>query len=234
MNVRKLLRVGTTGVLVAVLVGTGLVSATAAPVAASTTEDDEIAVGDGEYMPLDYTGLDPVAEDYTLAVPGGDGLTVQRFDPKAIPLLPPRGGTEPTLPSPQATWAACGVFDKNTKLVRTFQRVARAGFSSGKSYLRCGSPSWGLRHVADRHRTQWEMLAMMGGSSSWRTFTDWAINEALRSPAHVWYESKNDTYVYKTKIQIRDRSDRVRAVKYAYVVVARVSKNIITTYPASS
>lgn len=75
---------------------------------------------------------------------------------------------------------------------------------------------------------------MMGGSSSWRTFTDWAINEALRSPAHVWYESKNDTYVYKTEIQIRDRSDRVRAVKYAYVVVARVSKNIITTYPANS
>ncbi|MDF9875994.1 hypothetical protein [Cellulosimicrobium cellulans] len=74
----------------------------------------------------------------------------------------------------------------------------------------------------------------MGGSSSWRTFADWAINEALRYPAHVWYESRNDTYVDKTEIQIRDRSGRVRDVKYSNVVVARVSKNIITTYPSNA
>ncbi|MDF9875990.1 hypothetical protein M2316_001316 [Cellulosimicrobium cellulans] len=235
MNVRRVVRASATGVLVTALATTGLTAAVASPVAA-VADEDETAVGEGEYMPLDYTGLDPEAEDYTLTVPRGDGLTVDTFDPTAIPLLPPRGegGTSPTLPSPQATWAACEVFDSNTKLVRTFQRVARAGFSYGNTYLRCGSPNWGLRHVVDRHRTQWEMLAMMGGSSSWRTFADWAINEALRYPAHVWYESRNDTYVDKTEIQIRDRSGRVRDVKYSNVVVARVSKNIITTYPSNA
>jgi len=233
MNVRRTMRATATGFLVVLLASAGAMSAAVASTEDSVVEEDETAVGEGEYLPLDYTGLDPVTEDYELAVPSVDGLSVQRFNPNSIPLLPPGGGgTEPTVPSPQATWAACGLFDKNTKLVRTFTRVGGGGLSAGKSYLRCGSQAWGLRHVVDRHRSQWEMLAMLGGSSSWRTFADWAINQAMRYPAHVTYVSKNDTYVYKTQIQIRDRSDRVRAVKYVYVVVARVSKNIITTYPS--
>jgi hypothetical protein len=176
-------------------------------------------VQEGATDPIDISTLDP-SEDYTVVVVDANGNDVASLNANSV--------------TPFATWAACGISDSNTKLVRTFTRTAGAGLSSGSAYLRCGSDAWGLRHISHNHRTQWETLSLIGGSTSWRTFADWAFNEALRYPAHVTYRSSNDTYLYKTELQIRDSSGRVRDTKYANVSVARVSKNIITAFPTNS
>ncbi|MGW6128978.1 hypothetical protein ACWFNE_03010 [Cellulomonas sp. NPDC055163] len=133
----------------------------------------------------------------------------------------------------QATWRACGVADASTKLVRTFSRVAGAGLPAGSAYLKCGTEGWGYRHIVVRHLADWEYYATLVGGD-WRTFCDWATVQTLSSPAHVTYASSNDTYHYKTELQFRDRSDRVVATKYVNVVVARMTKNIITSYISSS
>jgi hypothetical protein len=63
---------------------------------------------------------------------------------------------------------------------------------------------------------------------------DWMINEALRWPAYVVYQSYNDTYLYRAQLQLRDRNGRVVDVFYTNVVIARITKNIITAFPSKS
>lgn len=133
-----------------------------------------------------------------------------------------------------ATWAACGVSDASTKLVRTFTRVAWQSVPAGKAYLKCGSDAWGYRHIQKNHQAHWEAIAVYDGVN-WRTAADWAIAETLLYPASATYVSSNDTYYYKRQIQLRDKSTgKVVAVKYVNVIVARATQNIITAYPSSS
>jgi hypothetical protein len=70
--------------------------------------------------------------------------------------------------------------------------------------------------------------------SDWRTFADWAIQDVLRTPASVTYVGTNDTYVYRAQLQFRDRYDRIVATRYVRVVVARITKNVITAYIRTS
>ncbi|WP_447925361.1 hypothetical protein [Georgenia muralis] len=113
-----------------------------------------------------------------------------------------------------ATWAACGVSDASTKLVRTFTRVAWQSVPAGKAYLKCGSDAWGYRHIQKNHQAHWEAIAVYDGVN-WRTAADWAIAETLLYPASATYVSSNDTYYYKRQIQLRDKSTgKVVAVKY--------------------
>lgn len=133
-----------------------------------------------------------------------------------------------------ATWAACGVFDSNTKLVRTFERVGWGSVLSGKAYLKCGSDVWGYRHIQQRHQADWEAIAVYDGVN-WRTAADWAIAETLLWPASATYRSSNDTYLYRRQIQLRNKSTgKVVATKYVNVVIARKTQNIITAYPSST
>lgn len=128
-------------------------------------------------------------------------------------------------------WVKCSGSDKNTKMVRGFQRAAGNGLPAGKANLKCGSEKWGYRHIAQRHTSQWSSLAFQVGAPSWQQFADFSMNQALRYPADVTYTSTNDTYTYRTEIQIRDNKGRVLYSFYSYVVVARVTKNVITAYP---
>lgn len=159
------------------------------------------------------------------------GLEVFINDQK-VGFLPPSGGATSPVMSPKATWYACGLFDKKNKKVRTFQRAAGNGLAAGKSALLCGSEGWGYRHILKDHREDWEVLAAITGSN-WRTFADWAINQAMRYPSSVTYRSGNDTYLYKTQVQIRDNRGKVRSTKYIKVAIARKTKNIITAFPSN-
>jgi hypothetical protein len=135
-----------------------------------------------------------------------------------------------------ATWGACGIFDDRFKLVRVFYRSASnvpngPEIGSGTSDLHCGSEKWGYRHIKDRHRSQWEYDAYLVGRD-WRTHADWAIDWILKAPQSTTYRAKNDTYCYSRKLYlVRRRDGKVVGTRTPHVVVARMSKNIITAFP---
>lgn len=218
--------VGTTIASLLAVGSQGAAATTAPPVpnppsAAMSSNDPDFEELPAEPVldPLDLSDLDLDTEVFDVFIAGTQAPPVTDRTARTI--------------APMATWYACGVNDSNTKMVRGFQRVAGAGLPAGKADLKCGSPGWGYRHILIEHRTQWEQLAVITGSD-WRTFSDWAMNQALNYPAHVSYRSSNDTYLYKTQVQIRDSGGTVRSVKYINVSVARVTKNIITAFPTNT
>lgn len=147
---------------------------------------------------------------------------------------------EPDLAT-MATWAICSPGDGTRDLVRNFNRAAKSGSSLGTTPLYCGPEStkgWGERHIRDKHQGQWEFYSSVAGSpANWRTFTDWAMNQALQYPSTVTTQTSNNTWTYRTQLQIRDSRDVVRGVFYAYVVVdratANTAKKVITAYPSN-
>lgn len=137
------------------------------------------------------------------------------------------------------TWGACGAFDSNTKVIRAFSRAATVGVSpyssAGTTNLGCGSDAyWGYRHIVKQHLSQWEYRASEA-SENWRDTADYGISWALKDPDRVTYRSSNDTYCFSRLINlVNDRTGQVVDRYYPNVVVAHVSKNIITAFPSSS
>lgn len=172
--------------------------------------------------PVEFPQLN-VGEEYTLEVVGGDSMTFTAEDPEVV-LSQPEIST-------YASWISCGSKDSNQKIVRGFQRVAGDGLAAGATKLRCGSSAWGYRHININHKKNYQGIAVQVGENSWTRFADFSINQALRYPATVNYRSSNDTYAYRTEIQIRDSRGKVIYSFYSLVAVARVSKNIISAYP---
>lgn len=139
---------------------------------------------------------------------------------------------------PLVTWAACGAFDSNTKVVRAFSRAATSGVSpymgSGTSNLACGSDAWGYRHIVGNHLSQWKYRASQA-RENWRDTADYGIEWALKDPDRVRYRSSNDTYCFSRLIYLVNKSNgKVVDTYYPNVVVARGTKNIITAYPSGS
>lgn len=136
------------------------------------------------------------------------------------------------------TWGACGAFDSNTKLIRTFTRAATTGvtpyLSSGTAALACGSSAWGYRHIVANHLSQWQARATLAGEN-WRDTADYGMEWALKDPDRIRYRSSNDTYCYSRLIYLVDeRTGKVVGSYYPNVVVARVTKNVITAIPSSA
>lgn len=153
--------------------------------------------------------------------PGGDG----------------KAGNAGTVSAAQI-WAACGLRDKNTKIVRTFTRVkASAGgnyIPGGTSNLACGSAAWGYRHIVKNHLSQWQSDAAIA-RENWRDLADFSIAAALSDPDAVSYRQSNDTFCYSRLIYLVDnRTGKVIDTRKPITVVARVTKNIITAYPSKT
>jgi hypothetical protein len=122
--------------------------------------------------------------------------------------------------------------------VRTFQRYrANAGgqyIPGGTSNLDCGSDVWGYRHIKAKHLSQWEDVASYTGEN-WRDVADQFIAGALIDPDVVTYRKDNDTFAYCRLMYLIDkRSGRPVGVSYPRVIIAHVTKNIITAYPDST
>lgn len=141
--------------------------------------------------------------------------------------------------SPAVTWGACGVFDKNLKIVRAFKGRSQAhiggrSITYGGSNLTCGSGTWGYRHIVKRHLGEWEARAAVA-QENWRDTADYGIHWALRDPDKITYRAANDTFCYSRKILlIDDRTNEVVGSYFPKVSVARVSHRIITAYPSGS
>jgi len=141
-------------------------------------------------------------------------------------------------PAATAIWGWCGLFDDSQKQVPTFERYrGDAGnghwIRGGSSILHCGSSAkWGLRHIEAGHQSQWEYDAWLVGTN-WRNQADTAIAEVLIDPDRVTYRSQNNTSCYSREIYLeRNDNHRVVGTRIPKVVVAAVSKNIITAYPS--
>jgi hypothetical protein len=137
--------------------------------------------------------------------------------------------------STQATWGACGIFDENLKVIRTFtDRRGGAGLPGGSSTLNCGSENWGYRHIVDRHLSQWQAKAAVA-RENWRDTADYGILWAFKDPDKVTYRGSNDTYCYSRKINlVNEDNGQVVGNYYPNVAIARVSKRIITAVPAGA
>ena len=106
--------------------------------------------------------------------------------------------------------------------------------SSGISNLACGSSAWGYRHIVANHLSQWEYRASEA-SENWRDTADYGIEWALKDADRIRYRSSNDTYCFSRQIDlVNDRTGQVVDHYFPNVVVARVTKNIITASPSSS
>jgi hypothetical protein len=235
-------------VLVAIATGLLVVSLQASAQADSTTGDAqaaavaEAAAADDTPTPTDDTpevGQD-AAEETTAVEPDQGPESDQVFIPLSETarrrVMSQEGGALVTAAA--QTWAACGIFDRNTKIVRTFNRYrANAGgqyIPGGTSNLACGSDEyWGYRHIVAGHLSQWENVAFPTGEN-WRDVADQFIAGALIDPDVVTYRQDNDTFAYCRLMYLIDkRSGRPVGVSYPRVVVAHVTKNIITAYPDS-
>jgi hypothetical protein len=130
-------------------------------------------------------------------------------------------------------WAACGVYDSNTKVVYTYSRAQISGYSGSTAKLLCGSTSWGFRHIEASHMADWQAKGEYIGAT-WSQMAHWAMTNTLSKPCSKYYQSSNDTFQYVAPFQIRNNQGQVVHTFGARVVVARVTQNIITSYPQSS
>lgn len=217
------------------MIGSGV-----APSYASLTVEpplvEEEVLADGNEFASDFSLSDvPAGTDYEISI---SGLTYQR-PTMGTPIheVEPNGGipVEGSASTIQATWGACGAFDKETKTVRTFKRsaVTSPKVAAGNTLMKCGNAKYGYRHIKDRHLNDWNSLAAITGSN-WRDFADWAINQCLAYPGQVINNGTKNVYEFKAPIQIRDkRTKQVVSTKYCKVPIDRSSKQIITAFPTS-
>lgn len=143
----------------------------------------------------------------------------------------------------QVVWGACGIFTDNDKVVRSFPRkrirAAIGGrLKGGTSVLRCGGPKinpvWGYRHILKEHGDQWRQRAALT-NQNWRDVADFGIKWALKDPARVSYRSSNNTFCFSRRVYLYNKRTGERVGHMTpRVIVAGVSKNIITAFPPTS
>lgn len=132
--------------------------------------------------------------------------------------------------------SSCSSGDSNQRIIYSYERnrpASGSGLPSGVSRMRCGSSSWGLRHVDLRHSSQWETIAARVGGQ-WEDFMSWAVRQILYAPESATYRSQNDTWSYTAPLEIRDNQGNVVGRYRPLVSIAAGSGNVITTYPRSA
>ncbi len=176
---------------------------------------------------------------FVLGIPTSQAVSLSRHPQREWRAAPSAAAAAGKSARALQTWGACGVFDSNTKVIRTFSRAATVGvspyMSSGSSNLGCGSQTgWGYRHIVNDHLSQWQARAAEA-NENWRDTADYGIMWALMDPDRVTYRSSNDTYCFSRLINLVNRSNgQVVDHYYPNVVIAHVTKNIITAFPSSS
>ena len=130
-------------------------------------------------------------------------------------------------------WAACGVSSPESKPVRTFPvRPPVGGPSRTFATLLCGNDRYGFRHLAVRHASDWEALSFYTGGN-WRDIADFAMAQSLTvpQPGYPLYNPKNDSWTYKSPLEIKDANGNVRTTYWPLVAVAAQDGKILTSYP---
>lgn len=122
----------------------------------------------------------------------------------------------------------CSYKAKNQTVVHNYARSGVKGFGGSKAALRCGSyggSGWGLRHIGENHKKEWQGKATGG---DWYDLMEFANKQALKSPKAAPRQA-NDTYRYCTPVELEYNGkvyDRFNAV----APVSHKGKNIITSF----
>lgn len=209
--------------LVAVVLAVAGLSIAHAPIAAAEPNKVITGLSEPEVRAALQTG-----KNY--AVAGDDEVFVRASDLRirALPAVERQSASAASAP-----WAACGLFDNKTKLVKNYGRQKIAGYSGTTAHLKCGTAeNWGLRHIKRDHLYDWQAKADYIGEG-FTQFADWSFTQTLSHPSRKYHRPSNDTLQYETPIQIKNSKGQVINTFTSHVSVARKSQNIITAYPAS-
>lgn len=123
----------------------------------------------------------------------------------------------------------CSYQAKNQTRVATYSRKGVKGFGGSTAYMRCGSygqSGWGLRHIGERHKSDW---ATKAGGASWYDMMEFATKQTLKKPKTAVRQA-NDTYAYCAPIELR-YNNKVYDRFFTKSPVSHSGKNVITSYP---
>jgi hypothetical protein len=122
----------------------------------------------------------------------------------------------------------CSYKAKNQALVHTYSRSGVKGFGGSKATLRCGKygkDGWGLRHIGENHKKEWESKA---AHSDWYSLMEFANKQILKKPEQAPRQA-NDTYAYCGPVELKYNGkvyDKFKTI----VPVSHKGKNIITSF----
>lgn len=196
-----------------------VLAAFASPAAAS----EEVPLG-GESLPSAEKDENLGSEEVRDQLSQDGGSITVAAGGESMELAVPAGGVETEkVPVPYCSYKA-----KNQAVVHTYARSGVKGFGGSKAALRCGSygkAGWGLRHVGENHKKEWQGKASGG---DWYDLMEFANTQALKKPKAAPRQA-NDTYRYCTPVELKykgkvyDRFNAVAPVSYA-------GKNIVTSF----
>lgn len=135
-----------------------------------------------------------------------------------------------------AVWGACGAFDSEDKIIRTYPRLymTTLGKWVGRyAYLNCGKDgNFGFSHIMVRnHDDDFAAKAAAAGSAQWRHAADFAMYGALQYPQLIKYNYVKDTYCVQRMVYIYQNDEQVNKFK-ATVILGSTGRRIISAYPS--
>lgn len=162
---------------------------------------------------------------YPTAMAAEPGL---RSVPKTTSVrLPAKLSTGPQI------WAACGLFGKTGKVVRTYGELAGVK----RVHLTCGGPkydsqpTWGYRHIVRYHEQHFEGMAA-GTFQNWREVADIGIATALADPEVRGFVRDGKRCFSRTIRLYNTRTGQVVRTQIVRVVFRTSDNAIITAYPS--
>lgn len=125
-------------------------------------------------------------------------------------------------------WGACGTATPESKEVAKY-------FASPRQYyfLRCGTESYGYRHILIRHRTDFERLAA-GTNQNWRDIADLSMEAITRDPDAARPAGGNQSCLSRVIFLRNVRTNQVVRQQIVRMYVLNNGSNIATVYPAGS
>lgn len=133
---------------------------------------------------------------------------------------------------PAPPWGACGNSTDPQKLVRLFVKNRTIDF-----VLRCGgplhssNPTWGYRHILQRHRTDFERLAA-GTYQNWRDVADKGMAANTSDPDRTTNAGGGKTCYSRVIYLVNRRTNQVVRTAIIRMIVGN-DNNIITSYPGT-
>ncbi|WP_086821026.1 hypothetical protein [Allokutzneria sp. NRRL B-24872] len=129
-------------------------------------------------------------------------------------------GQAPAQPPP---WAPCGIGDAAGKIAHLYP---------GGAALRCGTETWGYRHILKRHLKDFEVMAF-GTAQNWRDIAHLAIYHTMQTPERNTSVSGGKTCRSRNIILVNLQTKKEVGRKVVRVVTSDTKNNdIITAYPA--
>lgn len=122
------------------------------------------------------------------------------------------------------TWAGCGVWADQNKVVRTF---------GNSKVLRCGNVNYGYWHIYNNHRSEFDQKAALT-NQNWREVADIGMSASISNSEVTKPRSSNDTTCYSRKIFLVNlQSHQTVGSVIVRTVVGNRSNNVVTAFPSS-